>query len=180
MTLPFCLPALLKKNHRRLICPLLCFAASPNLFADQNLPLTSPIKALLPDDFFLQKQAEQHSKNQNPPADNFFENSKTGETDTQTFSVYVGSHLQPSYVDKFASISAIVPTDKDNESFLISPTFGFKLYILPNLLLDAQTDLGYFRLNGSEFQNFFDSPSNFYIKEDNVPLRTDASLKFLF
>lgn len=98
----------------------------------------------------------------------------------ETFRLYFGSHLQPSFVEQFSAISAVVPTDKDNENFLISPTLGFRFYISPHLVFDAQTDLGYFKFSASDFQNLFDSPSTLYLKDETVPLRTDATLKFLF
>ncbi len=167
------------KKYGLLPCLLLGVAQLKPLHADEaSLLPPSPIKALLPDDFFLQPQpSPQGTLN---PAAKIFEKNRQEEESNETFKLYIGSHLQPSYVDKFAGISAIYPTEKDNESLLISPTFGIKFYLLPNLLIDAQTDLGYMRFSGTEFQNIFDNPASLYIKEESVPLRTDATLKFLF
>lgn len=171
----------LKKNYCLLPCLLFCVTQLKPLHADETSPLPpSPIRALLPDDFFLQKQLQPPPKDKSSPSTKVFKSTGNTEKSNETFKLYIGSHLQPSYVDKFAGISAIMPTEKDNESLLISPTFGFKFYLLPNLLIDTQTDLGYFRFSGSEFQNIFNNPANFYIKEEGVPLRTDATLKFLF
>lgn len=169
------------KKYGLLPCLLLGVAQLKPLHADEaSLLPPSPIKALLPDDFSLQKQLQPPPKDNSSPSARVFDSTgRTGQSN-ETFKLYIGSHLQPSYVDKFAGISAILPTERDNESLLISPTFGIKFYLLPNLLIDAQTDLGYMRFSGTEFQNIFDNPASLYIKEESVPLRTDATLKFLF
>ena len=151
-----------------------------------------PVDILLPDDYFIHIQTLKPQNNialpdkrveKNTLIKNGASNAKQAhskENSNETIKFYLGSHLQPSSVEQFSTISAIVPTDKDNENFLISPTLGFRFYISPHLVFDAQTDLGYFKFSASEFQNLFDAPSTLYLKDETVPLRTDATLKFLF
>jgi hypothetical protein len=178
-----------------LITPL----ASTAIRAEEKTTIAVPhrIDTLLPDDHFIHVQTlkPQNELNKTPiniadnaPADNapiknerpLLNPPSLKEDADEKLKFYLGSHLQPSFVEQFSAISAIVPTDKDSEKLLISPTLGFRFYISPHLVFDAQTDLGYFKFSASDFQNLFDAPSTLYLKDETVPLRTDATLKFLF
>jgi len=182
--------------HRAYVVTLLLMTplASTPIGAEEKTTIAPPyrVDTLLPNDYFIHVQTLKPQNEINKTQITIAENtplknetpllsrpSLKEETD-EALRFYLGSHLQPSYVEQFSTISAILPTDKENENFLISPTLGFRFYISPHLVFDAQTDLGYFKFSASEFQNLFDAPSTLYLKDETVPLRTDATLKFLF